>query len=70
MDIEFSFHAKKRLVERGIKEKDIIETINFPDYTIRRGKEIESHKKLKDKTLKVVYVNKGKFIKIITIYYI
>lgn len=46
MDIIYSNHAKKRMVEREINEKDVIEVIDFPDYTIKRGREIEAYKKL------------------------
>lgn len=70
MDIIYSEHARKRMIERGIKEEDIKETIEFPDYTITRGKEIEAYKKLNDKMLKVVYIEMGKFINVITIYFI
>ena len=68
MYIKYSNHAKKRLIERGINEKDIIKVIEFPDYTIKRGKEIEAYKKINEKMLKVVYININKFIKIITVY--
>lgn len=57
------------MTERGVKEKDIIEAIEFPSYTIKRGEEIEAYRNINNKNLKVVYVSKGKFIKIITIYY-
>jgi len=70
LDIIYSEHARKRMIERGIKEEDIKETIEFPDYTITRGKEIEAYKKLNDKMLKVVYIEMGKFINVITIYFI
>jgi len=71
MKILYSSHAKKRLRERGIKEEDVIETIEFPEYTIRRSNnEIEAYKKIKGRMLKVVYFQKERYIKIITLYYV
>ena len=65
--IIFTKHAKQRMLEREINMKEIQETINFPDYTINQGNKIEAHKKMKDKTLKIVYQKSNKFIKIITL---
>jgi hypothetical protein len=70
MEIIYSPHAKKRMIERGISDSDVKETLNFPEYTLTRGKEIEAYKKIKDKMLKVVYVPLNKFINIITLYYL
>ncbi len=70
MEFVFTKHAKKRIYERGIKQEEIKNTIEFPDYTIKRGKEIEAYKKINERFLKVVYINIGKFKKIITLYYI
>ena len=67
MKIILSNHAKKRLIERNIKIRDIEETIEMPDYVISRGNKKEAYKKIKEKTLKVVYFEEGKFIKIITL---
>lgn len=64
----FSFHAKKRLKERNIKEKEVYEIIEFPEYTVKRGKEIEAHKKIKDRIIKVVYAERENYIKVITVY--
>ena len=67
MKIILSNHAKKRLIEMNIKIRDIEETIEMPDYVISRGNKKEAYKKIKEKTLKVVYFEEGKFIKIITL---
>ena len=67
MVIILSYHAKKRLYERGIQFKDVQNTIEMPEYTISKGNKKEAYKKLKDKTLKVVYAEKDKYIKVITI---
>tara|TARA_Y100000310_G_C20668471_1_gene808954 strand:- start:2204 stop:2422 length:219 start_codon:yes stop_codon:yes gene_type:complete len=71
MKISFSSHAEKRLKERGIKKEAVIETVEFPEYTIKRSNnEIEAYKKLNGKMLKVVYFQKENYIKVITLYYI
>ena len=60
-------HSKQRMIERGISFKNIQDTIEFPDYTIKKEDKIEAHKKIKDKILKIIYSKSGKFIKIITV---
>ncbi len=67
MKIVLSYHAKKRLAERGIKIQDLHETIELPEYTISKGSKKEAYKKIKDRTLKVVYAEEDKYIKVITI---
>ncbi len=68
MLIIFSLHAKKRLKERTIKEKEVHEIIEIPEYTIRRGKIIEAFKKINNRLIKVVYIKKENYIKVITVY--
>lgn len=68
MKIVFSYHAQKRLKERDIKEKDVYEIVEFPDYTIKRGEEIEAYKKIEGRLIKVVYIIMQNYIKIITVY--
>jgi len=70
MKVEYSNHAKKRMSERGINKKNVTEAIEFSEYTIKRGEEIEAYKKINEKMLKVVYINKIKYIKVITVYYL
>jgi hypothetical protein len=67
MKIVLSHHAKKRLIERGIKMQDIQDTIEIPEYTISRGDKKEAYKKINSKLLKAVYVKEDKYIKIITL---
>jgi hypothetical protein len=66
----YTNHAKKRITERAIEQKQVIDTIDFPEYTINKTDKIEAYKKFNGKLLKVVYLIEGKFIKIITLYYI
>jgi len=70
MKIKLSIHARKRLIEREINMRNVIETIEFPDYTVRCGAEREAYKKIGAKTVKVVYVEEVNFIKVITVYWI
>lgn len=71
MKLVLSHHAKKRMDERGISFAEIRSTMNEPDYTVRRpNQEIEAHKKIRGKILKIVYVDEIKYIKIITLYYL
>lgn len=67
MKITLSNHATKRLNERGIKMQDVQNTIEMPEYTISKGNKKEAHKKIGDKTLKVVYTEEDKYIKVITL---
>ena len=65
-----SNHALKRMFERGINEQEIAQTMENPNYKIRRGDEIEAYKKFGNETLKVVYAETETFIKVITVVYI
>ncbi len=68
--IIFSNHAKKRCFERDINEETIRYAIEKPDYTINRFEnEIEAFKKMNGKTIKVVYIEKENFIKVITLHW-
>ena len=68
MNLIYSSHARKRMRQRGIKERDILDIIEFPEYTLKRGEEIEAYKKLNGKMIKIVYVIKENYIKVITVY--
>ena len=68
--IQLSRHARKRVFERNIEMTKIKRAIRFPNYKIIRGLEIEAFLDSENKTLKVVYVRKAKYIKIITAYYV
>ncbi|HUS50492.1 MAG TPA: hypothetical protein VMZ91_10030 [Candidatus Paceibacterota bacterium] len=55
------------MIERDIKIEKIKEAIELPDYTITKDGKIESYKRIENKTLKIVYIKKDKFIKIVTL---
>jgi hypothetical protein len=67
MKINLSKHAKQRLTERGINLNDITDTIELPDYTITKENKKEAYKKIKDRTLKVVYSGDDNYINVITV---
>ena len=57
------------MVERGIKFEMIEDAINFPNYIIRKGKKVEAFKNFNEGVLKIVYLEKENFIKIITLFW-
>jgi len=60
-------HAKKRMVQRAISFKQVQETIEMPDYTIKKEQKIEAFKHQNNEILKVVYTAKDKYIKVISL---
>ena len=67
MKIFLSFHAKKRMIERRIRLENIHETIALPDYVISKDNKKEAFKKIENKTLKVIYLEEDKYIKVVTL---
>lgn len=67
MKLIFTNHAKKRMAERAVRLKNVKETIDFPDYTVATDNKMESHKKIGDKILKIVYFKEENYIKIVTL---
>ena len=66
----FTAHAYERLKERGMTEDFVVSALSSPDFVINRGEESEAYKKIAGKLLKVVYVEKESFIRIITLYWV
>jgi len=67
MEIILSKHAKKRIKERNIKIKEIRECLDFHDYKITKCEKVEFFKKFEKFTLRLICVEKNKFIKVITL---
>ncbi len=44
------------MLEGGIKEENVKSALEFPEYTIVRGREIEAYKKIEGRMLKVIYI--------------
>ncbi len=55
------------MVERGIKSSWIEEGIEMPEYTVTRGIIVESYRKVLSQVLKVVWIQKDSFIKVISV---
>ena len=68
MKILYSPHAEKRMKQRSVSKEQVEDIVEFPNYTIKRGKEIEAYKKVDNKMIKVVYFKGENYIKIITVY--
>jgi len=47
--------------------QDVINSIEIPDYTISKGNKKEAYKRINGKILKIVYMIKEKYIKVITV---
>ena len=60
-------HAKERMEERDINFCDIEECLEFPDYKISKGGKVEFFKNFRGRTLRLVCVEKSKFIKVVTL---
>ena len=69
MEIIFTEHAKERLKKRKITEEEVKEAIKYPNKILKRKGKCYVQKNIGRAKIEVVY-EKGKYIKIITIYYI
>ena len=68
MKIIFSFHAKKRMKQRGITELEIQHVLQFPLYvknSIEGTKEAVSI--INNRRIKVIFILRANYIKIITV---
>ena len=55
-------------MERGITDEEIEQTLENPNYTILHEGRKVAVKHFKERTLKVIYIEEEKYIKIITVY--
>ena len=67
MKIIYTKHAEKRMQEREIKRSWIESCIELPDYRVTREKIIESNKKIDNQVMKVVWIRKDSFIKVVSV---
>jgi hypothetical protein len=67
MKFIYTKHAEKRMFERDIKSLWVEDCIEIPDYNLTKGDIVESYKKVEFKILKVVWVRKDSFIKVISV---
>jgi len=68
MQIVYSYHARKRMKQRGITELEVRQVLEFPNYI---KKSFESRKEavgeVNNREIKVVFVEKENYIKILTV---
>lgn len=64
----FTHHARQRMTERNIAEKEIKKTIDNPDRIAYNFDKIIVNKKIGKKIIEVVFIRKNSKIVIITCY--
>jgi len=67
MEIVLTRHAKDQMKERGISEDEVINTIKYPEKTLKTTDRYLAQKKVSIGTIEVVYTRE-KYIKVITVY--
>ncbi len=70
MKIIFTKHAEKRVKNRGIPKQEVIDSIKYPDRTIKKHGMYYFQKRLAIGPAEVVCEKKGKILKVITVYWI
>lgn len=71
MKVIFTEHARKRLKERKIEEKDVIYTLFTPDkYQPTHSNRICVSKKISSKILEIIYTEEKEKMIVITCYYL
>ena len=68
MKIVYSNHAKKRMKQRGIEEWEIEHLLKYPAY-IRKSFDYrkEAFGEIRNRKLKIIFIEIGNYIKIITV---
>ena len=67
MEIVFTRHAKDQMGERGISEDEVVNTIKYPEKTLKTTDRYLAQKKVSIGTIEVVFTRE-KYIKVITVY--
>ena len=70
MNIVFTHHAEDRVKIRKITKPEVLDTIRFPDKTMKKHGKYYYQKQLERGTIEVVVEKSGKNLNIITIYWI
>ncbi len=71
MEITFTEHARDRLIQRNIKEKQVIQALKNPDKILKSfGRRKIAIKRFKEKTLEVVFKEEKDILVIITNYWL
>ena len=71
MKIIYLDHAKRRLKQRGIEEWEIEHILKHPSYTKKSfdGRKIAVGE-LKDRKLKIIYIQEESYIKVISVMFL
>lgn len=70
LNISFTFHAKMRILQRGINEETVKEIILKPVYTLDSFENRKiAVKRVGNKLWHVVHTQEGNNIKVVTVYY-
>ena len=67
MEIKFTKHTIDQMKERGISDDEVVNTIKYPEETIKEHDRYLARKKVSLGTIEVVYIRE-KYIKVITVY--
>ena len=70
MKIIFTKHAEYRIKKRNLTKQEVIDSINYPDNTIKKHGKYYFNKKLERGTIEICCEKTENNIKVITIYWI
>ncbi|VVB81709.1 Uncharacterised protein [uncultured archaeon] len=70
MEIIFTSHAEFRIKKRKLLEQEVVDTIRYPDITIKKYDKYYFQKKLERGTIEVSCEKTERYIKVITVYWI
>ncbi len=68
MEVTYSYHAKKRMKQRGIEEWEIEHLLKYPAYIKKTfdGRK-EAVGEIRDRLVKVIFIKEEKYINVITV---
>lgn len=70
MSITFTLHSKRQIQKRDLTEQEILESIKFPDKTLKKYDKYYFQKYIRRGTIEVVCEKTENNIKVITVYWI
>ena len=70
MKIIFTKHAKYRIEKRKILEQEIIDSIKYPDKTIKKYNKYYFQKRLERGTIEICCEKTESYINVITVYWV
>jgi len=70
MQYLFTLHAEYRIKKRKLTKEEVIETIKYPDKTLKKYDKYYAQKNIGRGTIEVVYEKTERYIKIITVYWL